>query len=182
MNKFLKWTLIVIIGLVVLGFAGLNILKWQTKKHSPEATASYSKGDVEMAVVYCRPYKKEREIFGGLVPFGEVWRTGANEATTFSTNADIVVGNVPLKAGEYTLWTIPNANTWEVIINDHEYWWGVDFNQVAQRDPQYDVVNVMTPAMAMEQPVEQFTIEFSDDMHMHLKWDQTHVEVPISKQ
>jgi hypothetical protein len=65
-------------------------------------------------------------IFGGLVPYGEVWRTGANEATTFTTNQDLLVDGSFLAAGKYTLWTIPGPESWKVIFNSKMYPWGID--------------------------------------------------------
>ncbi len=89
MNKILKWGLIVIAVLAAGLFIAFQVLQSQTKKHSPEETVEYQQGEVEFHVYYNRPSKKGREIFGGLVPYGEVWRTGANEATTFATNVDL---------------------------------------------------------------------------------------------
>ena len=180
MKKYLKWTAIIVGSLVVLGFLGMQFMFWQTKKASPEEAANYINGSTKIEVVYCRPYKKGREIFGGLVPYGEVWRTGANEATTFTTTVDIIFGDTPVSPGTYTLWTIPNANSWEVILNDHDYFWGVSDPQTAARDPQYDIANVNVPTRTASRDAEQFTITFDQQMNMHLMWDKTEVIVPIS--
>lgn len=181
MKKFLKWTAIILGSLVVLAVIAFNVMKSQTKKHSPEAIETIAINDTEIEVKYCRPFKKGRDIFGGLVPYGEVWRTGANEATTFKTSTDIKIGETMVPAGEYTLWTIPNKDQWEIIINDHEYGWGVgySFPPKASREAQYDIANVKVPVEPLPNEVEQFTIKFSDDMHMHLMWDKTMVSVPI---
>ena len=113
------------------------------KKSSPEKSVTYSKGEMKLDLFYCSPSKKDREIFGGLVPYNEVWRTGANEASTFTTNKDLMIAGQPLPAGKYTLWTIPNETSWKVIFNDIMYGWGVKFtDQKAARDPDRDVLVV----------------------------------------
>ncbi len=184
MKKFLKWTAIVLGGLLILGIVGFNLLMWQTKKASPQDIASFNRGDAKIEVVYCQPHKNKREIFGELVPYGEVWRTGANEATTFTTNVPINFGDTEVPAGKYTLWTIPNPNSWEVILNDKEYGWGVaGFGNPpkAAREAEYDIANITVPVIEEDKATEQFTIMFDAGMDMHLIWDQTHVAVPISK-
>src|SRR6267143_125560 len=82
-----------------------------TKSFSPEANVDFSDGNLKIHVFYNRPYKKGREIFGKLEPYGKTWRTGANEPTTFETSADLKFGDKVLKAGKYSLWTVPNPET-----------------------------------------------------------------------
>ncbi|MBX2974364.1 MAG: DUF2911 domain-containing protein, partial [Flavobacteriales bacterium] len=124
--------------------------------------------------------KKGREIFGELVPYGKVWRTGANEATTIEVNKDIRVGGLPLAAGKYTLWTIPQATSWTVILNSKSYSWGVTYGGEAQRDPAADVVNVEVPVQELPDVVEQFTIDVTaEPAALNLTWDRTAVSVPI---
>ena len=179
--KILKWLLIIVLGLALLGFAGFQYMKAQTKKASPEETVLLQDGDLTMSVTYRRPFKKEREIFGGLVPYGKVWRTGANEATTFTTSRDLTIMGQPLKAGTYTLWTIPQADAWQVIWNGKMYGWGVDFDENAQRQAEHDVVNVTIPVEALGRSVEQFTItlEPGNPKQLVLVWDLTRVAVPL---
>jgi hypothetical protein len=179
--KVLKWILIVIVALIVLGFAGFQFMKYQTKKVSPEETVTYESDDITLEVNYSRPYKKGREIFGGLVPFGEVWRTGANEPTTFLCSKDISIGvnEERLKAGKYTVWTIPNKTQWTLIFNSKMYGWGVGMDGKPSRDPLFDVVRINLPAMPTKEPVEQFTIEFIYNVNMVMKWDDTKVTMPI---
>jgi len=181
MKKFLKWTAIVVVTLVVILFGLAKYMGYQTKKASPEATVEYAKNGKKITVFYCRPYKKGRAIFDSLVPYGKVWRTGANEATTFETSTDLEVGGKPLKAGKYTLWTIPNKEEWTVILNDKQYGWGVNFDQTAAREPAADVLQVKVPVENLANTVEQFTISFeeSDSLKMVLAWDHTKVAVPI---
>ena len=110
MMKLIKWPLIISVLLVVTILATYKIMRSQTKKHSPEQLVEYTMGETELSVFYNRPYKKGRKIFGELVPYDEVWRTGANEPTTFITTKDITLENQPLPKGEYTVWTIPGEN------------------------------------------------------------------------
>ena len=171
-----------IIGLIIL--AGYYILKVQTKSFSPEDTVVYQQDDLELEVFYNRPYKKNRVIFGGLVPYDEIWRTGANEATTFSTNKDILVDGSLLTAGKYTLWTIPGEDSWKVIFNSEMYPWGITLDEVPSRLPEYDVLIVEVPVHELETSIEQFTITFeerNDLIMMILAWDQTAIRVPITE-
>lgn len=173
------------LGIMILGAVIMVvyfIYKTDTKSYSPEDTVTYAHNDLHLEVFYNRPYKKERIIFGELVPYGEVWRTGANEATTFFTSKDILVDGSPLPAGKYTLWTIPGPESWKVIFNEKMYPWGITAEGTPYRDPQYDVLTVEVPVKKLEESQEQFTISFKeayDFIEMNLFWDQTLVRIPI---
>lgn len=183
MIKFLKWTFYIVAGFALLLFIGFKALEFQTKRYSPEDTVSYKGGNNQMAVHYNRPYKKERPIFGSLVPFGEVWRTGANEPTTFSTGKRINFGGQTLPPGNYTLWTIPGPETWSIILNNKQYSWGITSEGVASRQPESDVLQVDVPAESTKSTVEQFTIDFvggGRNPSLVFSWDNTEVSVPIS--
>ncbi len=181
MKKFLKRVLIVVVSLVVLLGAAFAYLNYQNRKKSPPGTASYDKDGTTITVAYSRPSKKGREIFGGLVPYGTVWRTGANEATTFETNKDLTIDGKVLPAGKYTLWTIPEKDKWTVIWNNKQYGWGIKgpFNRVASREPEADVLQVQAPAQEEANAVEQFTISFDETPALVISWDKTKVSVPI---
>lgn len=172
--------------LIVIVIAGALFYRYnKTKSYSPESTTNYESGGVKIEVFYNRPYKKGRDIFGGLVPFGKTWRTGANEATMFETSKDLLVGGKNLKKGKYSLWTVPTEQSWQVVFNSNIPGWGIDVmnNGEAARDPQYDVIIVEVPVMKIEKKFEQFTISITgaDDMlEMILAWDKTLVSVPIS--
>lgn len=182
MSKALRIFLIVLGAVLILGFIGLQVMTKQTKKHSPEDRVSLVQGDLELEVKYSRPYKKGRKIFGGLVPYGEVWRTGANEATSFTTNAAIDFGGTRVKPGTYTLWTIPGPNEWKVILNDKRYGWGVSWGGVASREAGHDVATATVPVSIPVAPVEQFTIRFSEvPMALILEWDDVMVSVPLGR-
>lgn len=177
--KALKWILIIVAVLGIVGFFGMDYMKEQTKKHSPEDTAVYTSGDLKLTVNYCRPHKKGREIFGGLVPLNEVWRTGANEPTVFSTTKDLNFGGERLAAGTYTMWTIPQQTQWTVILNSKMYDWGVSFGGEPSRDPQYDVLKINVAVQDLPDEVEQFTIDFIYNVNLTMSWDKTKVMVPI---
>ena len=179
--KFLKWLLIILLGLALLAFAGYQFMKFNTKKASPEETVVVDEGGTRIEVFYNRPSKRGREIFGALVPYNEVWRTGANEATTFSTNTDLRVGDQVLPAGKYTLWTVPGPQEWSVIWNSKMYPWGVSMNGVASREEAHDVLTTTVPAGTLQNPSEQFTIslEAGDPLYLVLEWDRTQVTIPM---
>lgn len=181
MNKYLKRGIITILIIGAVGLIGYMILIAQTKKSSPEETISYNSNGYTIEVFYNRPSKKGREIFGNLVPFNEVWRTGANEATTFETGTDLSIDGKTLKAGKYTLWTIPGRDSWTVIFNDKQYGWGIGSNG-ASREAEFDALQIVLPIEGLSASVELFTIELSESNAkpiMSLVWDQTKVSVPI---
>lgn len=188
MSKLLK-VLITSLGIIVgLGlltyFVGFPYLVKQTKKASPEQIVTYKESGLNLQVFYCRPSKKGRDIFAadGLVPFGEVWRTGANEATTFETSSKLIIKDKVLPAGNYTLWTVPGEESWEVIFNKKSYDWGVGWAAKAAVDRDFDALVVTVPTEVTEQTVEMFTIEFQEmeELYLVLKWDNTQVKIPIS--
>lgn len=184
MNTFLKRTLIVLtiiaLGLFLYSHFVENIF---SPRLSPKDTVEFKLNDLELEVFYNRPYKKGREIFGGLVPYGKVWRTGANEATTFSTNKNLMIEGIYLPKGTYTLWTVPNDSAWKVIFNTKQYPWGVDAQMQPMWDPNYDIMDIEVPTQKLDTTVEQFTIAFdntTDDLKLTMAWDNTKIAVPLN--
>lgn len=184
MSTNLKRVLIGTVIAVAVIFGVLRYLKVQTKQASPEETVTFyldGPDGVQVEVMYCRPYKKGRAIFGGLVPYNKVWRTGANEATTFTANKDISFGGTRVKAGTYTLWTLPGEKSWTVYLNSKMYNWGVDMDGNAQRDPAFDIAAIQVPVVIEPTIVEQFTISVSDPgKELVLRWDDVMVAIPIT--
>lgn len=181
MNRTLKRILIGVGILAVILFIASRILFSMTKKASPEDLVEYVDGDKKIEIFYCQPAKKGREIFGSLVPYGKVWRTGANEASTFETSHALLVGDKKLPAGKYTLWTIPNADHWTVIFNNKMYGWGVNFSEEASRDSEYDSGSIEVPVEPSGSVIERFMIrvEESPSLEMSLAWDNTKIRVPL---
>lgn len=185
--KIVKWIIIVGAVLALLFFLVIKPYgKEQTKSHSPEKTATYKKNDMNLIVHFSSPFKKDRVIFGELVPYDVVWRTGANEPTTFTTTSNIKIGSKVLSAGTYSLWTIPGKENWKVIFNDEVPEWGVTMlsgGKKTARNPDKDAVLIEVPVTQLPQSVESFTITFeeSDPVYLSLAWDKTQVRVPINK-
>ncbi len=182
MKKFLIISGIALVLIVILAFLTMFFIGKHTKSFSPEEGVSFAQDDVAIKVQYNRPYKKGREIFGGLVPYGKVWRTGANEATVFETNKDIQIEGKSLRAGKYTLWTIPEEDTWTIIFNTETGQWGVNFDGEANRNPDKDALQVVVRSVKQKRQFEQFTISFEktgEEAEMVLIWDKTLVAVPI---
>lgn len=185
--KILKKLLIVFFVLGALFFfVGMPYLQKQTKKHSPEKIASYVLKGTELEVKYSSPSKKNRPIFGALVPYAKVWRTGANEPTTFSNTDTIKIIDKELPPGTYSLWTIPNKDSWQVIFNKSVPDWGVTIlsgGKETTRDPEQDVVQIEIPVRELNTSVEDFTILFEDEhqLYLNLSWDTTKIRIPINK-
>lgn len=132
-------------------------------------------------VTYSRPAKKEREVFGTkIVPYGEVWRLGANESTEIKFYQDVTIQGKKVKAGTYSLFAIPTATEWTIILNkDLDFWGAYSYNK------DNDVVRVSIPTKKTEEVVENFSIQCvkgSNDKEtmMKMAWDTTMVEVPIT--
>jgi len=171
------------IGLVVIAGGLYYYTQVYTKSFSPESNVDFKDGNLTVHVIYSRPSKKGREIFGKLVPYGKTWRTGANEATIFETNSDLKFGDKDLKAGKYSLWTVPGEKTWQVVFNSEIPPWGINFDGTAPRNPATDVLVTETPVMTQNKVFEQFTIsveKVGEGAELILIWDKTMVAVPFS--
>ena len=179
--------IIVIAGIAVAVIAVSMVgLRMYTKSFSPQDVANYSEGNVDVSVTYGRPYKKERVIFGGLVPYDKVWRTGANEPTVFKTNVDLKIGDDLLPKGEYAIFTVPGQESWQVIFNSTIPSWGVDLLSLeAANDATTQALVTEVAPINTKNMFEQFTIAFEemhDEIDMVLMWDQTLVVVPMIPQ
>jgi len=183
MNSFLK-RLLILLSIIALGLFLYSTFVEDlfAKRLSPKDTVEFKLNDLKLEVFYNRPFRKEREIFGALVPFNQVWRTGANEATTFETNKPLEINGSQLAPGKYTLWTVPKDSTWNVIFNTKQYSWGVNAEMKPMWDPNYDALNIEVPVEKLENPVEQFTIAFdnsTDHLYLTMAWDDVKVAVPL---
>lgn len=149
------------------------------RRKSPIAITSVNHQNTYMKIVYGQPFKNNRTILGDLVPYGEVWRTGANEATELTTTRPIQVDGELLDEGTYALFTIPEEDQWTIIFNEEMGQWGAfEYNS------DYDVLRVEVPSQELQQTVEIFTIQFdeveNDSTNIIIRWDRTEVRVPIT--
>ncbi len=149
------------------------------KPASPPASASCDLGGGKtIKTDYSSPRMKGRKIFGDLVPFGEAWRTGANEATTFVTSADVTVGGKAVPAGSYTIFTVPKADKWTLIINKKTGEWGIPYKY--QSD---ELARVDMKVSKLSSPMEDFTISYDKSgsgCTLNLAWETTKASVDIS--
>lgn len=133
-------------------------------------------GSANVAIAYHRPATRGRMIFGGVVPWGRVWRTGANQATAFSTDRDLLIGGVRVPAGSYTIWTIPGRQEWQLILNKQTGQWGTVYNA------EQDLVHIPMTVEMLPEPVDRFTIAFvpaADANRLTLEWDRTRAAVEV---
>ncbi|WP_263788581.1 DUF2911 domain-containing protein [Salinibacter grassmerensis] len=134
MTKTLSRLLPLLLSAGFLGFVAAAPATAQERgneepRTSPNAAVSQTIGTTEVRITYGRPQVNGRTIFGDLVPYDEVWRTGANEATTVSVSSDVTVEGEPLSAGTYSLYTVPGPDSWTIIFNDVANQWGTQYNQ-----------------------------------------------------
>jgi hypothetical protein len=149
------------------------------KRASPHGDVTAALAGKKVTVSYGRPYMKGRAIFGGLVPWGEVWRTGADEATTFTTETDVVIGGLKVPKGEYALFTIPTEKRWTLVLNKTARQWGA-----FKYDATQDLGRVPMAVASLARPVEQFTIEMvpaGKQVTLKLSWDKTAASVAIAQ-
>jgi Protein of unknown function (DUF2911) len=172
-------------GVVLMCLTGLAITargqQDKSKRASPPAKAEFKFSDGKTITVdYSSPRMKGRKIFGDLVPYGHVWRAGANEATTFVTTGDVNVGGKVVPAGSYTLFAIPNADNWTLIISKKPGEWGTDYPGESQDLARADMKVAKLPAAA-----ENFTISFDPSSggatSLRMEWETTRASVEIKK-
>lgn len=146
---------------------------------SPAAVASTTLNGKTLTVYYCAPSMRGRKIMGGLVPYGTIWRTGANTATTIHTQASLMVGHTKVPAGAYSIYTLPSSKIWTLIINKQVGQWGLTYHQ-DQDLARVPMMRGPTPAA----PVQTFKIAFEhthgNHTQLHLIWETTDVYVPIT--
>ena len=163
--------------LLLLAPEFLNAQEVFKLRPSPLGITNVRYKDNYVKITYSQPQKKNREIFGHLVPFGEVWRTGANEATELTTTKDIMIETIILKAGTYSLFTIPEKDKWIIIINADVGLWG-SYNYNVQKD----IWRFEVPVLSSDKIFEAFTIIFdhrNDVADLLIMWDKTKVSIPI---
>jgi hypothetical protein len=148
----------------------------KSNRPSPPATATGKVNGATITVNYSSPGVKGRQIWGALVPYDQVWRAGANEATIFETDKDINVEGKPLKAGKYSLYTIPGEKEWTIIFNSQTGQWGVKMDGSTTEDPAKDVLRVKVKHQKTKAMQERLTYRV-DKNGFALVWEN--VEVPV---
>jgi len=163
----------VVILVAALAFAQQD----KSQRPSPPGTAEVTLKGKKITVEYSRPSLKGRKVGQELAPYGKVWRTGANEATSFTTEIDLNIGGVKVPAGKYTLYSLPSEGTWKLIINKQTGQWGTQYNEAQ------DLARIDMKKSALPQPVEQFTISFDkkgeNAADLNLDWEKTRVSVTL---
>jgi hypothetical protein len=152
----------------------------KASRPSPAAKVSCALADGKSITVdYSSPRAKGRKIFGGLVPYGEVWRAGANEATTFVTTTDLMVGGAHVPAGNYTIFAIPNKDKWTLVVSKKTGEWGTPYPGASE-----DLARIDMKASTLPSAVENFIIAFdktATGCTMRMDWETTRASVDISK-
>ena len=144
---------------------------------SPLEVVTMKYEDTYVKITYGRPHKRGREIFGDLVPYGKVWRTGANEATEITTTGEISLAGNKVAPGTYTVFSIPEKDHWTIILNSDLGQWGA-----YKYKEEYDVLRFDVPAESMKKVFEPFTIEFEqkkEKVFLNMMWDTTRVSIPV---
>ena len=167
---------LLIAGLMV-GAAAFAPAQAQGRK-SPHESVKATVDGATITIEYGRPSMRGRKIFGELVPYGKVWRTGADEATTLTTDKDVTIGELAVPAGKYTLYTLPGETEWKLIVNKQTGQWGTAY------DEKQDLGRVTLKKSASSSPVEQFTIAIdkgaSGGGTLKLAWENTELTAPIT--
>lgn len=169
------------VSFLVLAVAALAIAQQQpedkSKRPSPPGTAQVMLKGKNISIDYSRPFLKGRKVGQELAPYGKVWRTGANEATTLTTDVDLGIGGTKVPAGKYTLWTLPSEGTWKLIVNKQTGQWGTKY------DESQDLARIDMKKSSLPQTVEQFTISFDKKSEstadLNLDWENTRVYVLV---
>lgn len=150
----------------------------KTPQPSPTATISQVVGLTDVEVIYSRPGKKERVVYGDVVPYDKLWRTGANKATQLTFSTDVKLEGNDVKAGSYSLFTIPGKEEWTIIINSNTELWGAGGYKQDE-----DIVRFTVEPSQMNDVVESFTIDFgnfkSGEAQMNLSWENTKISIKV---
>ena len=174
------WKKVVFLASLLLAFTVLAASQDKSSRPSPPAQAQCKFSDGKtLTIDYSSPRMKGRKIYGGLVPYGKVDRTGANEATTFVTDGNLTVGGKDVPAGSYTIFTVPNPDKWTLIINKKTGEWGIPYKYEAD-----ELARVDMKVSATSAPVENFTIALASmggSCTLNISWENTQASVSIGE-
>jgi hypothetical protein len=175
-----KLVLISAVLLAVTTIVSAQMAQDKSKRPSPPANTECKFSDGKTVKIdYSSPRTKGRTVFGGLVPYGDVWRTGANEATTFVAGTNVNVGDKEVPAGSYTIFTVPKADGWTLVISKKTGEWGTDYPGEKE-----DLARVPMSVSKTSGPVENFTIHFEQGgkkCSLHMEWENTRATVEVSE-
>jgi len=164
----------------LVAITALSFGQVETPQPSPSSTVKQTVGLTEVTVDYSRPSMKGRTIFGDLVPFDSVWRTGANASTDITFSDDVKLGDADVPAGTYALYTKPGKSSWEVMLYSDADQWGTP----REFDESLVVASTTVTPSTMSSSVETFLISFdklsNNGAHMIMAWENTQVSVPIT--
>jgi len=169
----------VVLGITVFVACGARAQNKESRPSPPAKATCNLAGGKTITVDYSSPRMRGRKIFGELVPFGKIWRAGANEATTFVTDTDVTVGGKSVPAGSYTIFTIPGEGKWTLVISKKTGEWGTDYP-----GPDNDLARVDMKVSKLPSAVENFTIAFDQSgagCTLRMEWETTRAAVDISK-
>lgn len=170
---------LLLVALVAGNFSFANAQQLKTPAPSPAQTIKQDFGLSDIELSYSRPGVKDRKIFGDLVPYGKVWRTGANNATTITFGDEVMIGGKKVPAGKYGLLTIPGADEWTMIISKQ-----TDVSSPAAYKESEDVVRVKVKPATVGMKAETFTMQFAnvqaESVELHMRWDDLMLSLPIT--
>lgn len=161
MNVFVLFLSILMIS------SGVIAQKDKATRPSPPATAMNTVDGLDIKIDYSQPAVKERAVWGELVPYDEVWRTGANEATTIEFSRNVKISGEEVPAGKYSLFTIPNEDSWTVILNSEPKQWGA-----YKYDEEKDVIRFMVKPEGLDEKVERLTFDVDGEGTVSMMWDE----------
>jgi hypothetical protein len=174
----MKKKLVLLFTMLLTIIAVSNLFAQSGKpRQSPKTTASGMIGDATVTITYGSPSVNGRKIWGNIVPLGKVWRAGANEATIFETDKDVIIGGKKLAAGKYSIYAIPDENEWQIIINSQTGQWGIERSGETTRKPENDVVVVKAKPIRSSNLQEALLYTITNN-GFTLKWE--YVEISVS--
>ncbi|MGE5244366.1 MAG: DUF2911 domain-containing protein [Betaproteobacteria bacterium] len=163
---------------LVVSIAMAGCAAAQGRRASPHETTSATIDGARITISYGRPYRRGRTIMGGLVPYGRVWATGADEATTISTTKTLRIGGVDLPAGNYSLWTLPSPDRWKLIVNRQTGQWHTQYDRLQ------DLARLDMTKRQLARPVDQLTISIGKGSTgggvLTIAWETTEVSIPFA--
>ena len=177
LKKKTAFAILLVVATCVVSYAQQD--KGTRPSPAAQAQCKFSGGKT-ITVDYSSPRMRGRKVFGELVPYGQVWRTGANEATTFVTDENLItVNGTKIPAGSYTIFTVPNRDKWTVIVNKTTNEWGIPYKYESE-----ELVRVPMSVTTLPSPVENFTISFDQtggSCAMRMSWENTQASVEFTE-